>query len=678
MKKKTSETSCFHRVLHQWNKENLLLLLKYFLLAIGVNLIVELCNRRGIPALLTYLSQKPLQFLFGSLIVYLTFLFGMLFRKRNYFISIFAFLWVALAVVSYIMLSGFVSTPLTAPDIAVLRTAKDIIQVYLGNVAVALILIGLALLFGGVLFLSMRFRSHKTAYTFTLANLALIGAIVWISSTALIDAGYLDSQFTNIPAAYQDNGFVYCFTCSALYQGIDKPSDYSPELVDDVMKQVDSVEPAAETRTPNIVFVQLESFFDVKYMRGLEFSEDPLPNFTRLKEEYSSGLFGVPSIGAGTVNTEFEVLSQMNLQDFGVGEYPYKTVARDNVCDTIAYSLKELGYSAHAIHNNNATFYQRNLVYSNLGFDTFTSLEYMNNVSLNPLGWAKDKCLTQEILDTMSTTKEKDFVFTVSVQPHGQYPSEVLDDTQKIHVTSGMEEDARLVGFEYYINQIHETDQFVGELVEKLSDFDEDVILVFYGDHLPSFNIADEDLTQGNNQTTEYVIWANFDLPVEDRDISAFQISSVVMDKLGITNSLLARYHMLYRDATVENAEYLQGLKLLDYDILYGEHYCYGGQFPWEPTQLQLGVQKITISRAVYMESTQGLTVLGENFTPYSAVMIDGTLYETEFISPKLLRVNDVSALAGKEICVAQTSKSDRFRALSQTEPWIYPEPANP
>ena len=78
------------------------------------------------------------------------------------------------------------------------------------------------------------------------------------------------------------------------------------------------------------------------------------------------------------------------------------------------------------------------------------------------------------------------------------------------------------------------------------------------------------------------------------------------------------------------------------------------------------------------MESTQGLTVLGENFTPYSAVMIDGTLYETEFISPKLLRVNDVSALAGKEICVAQTSKSDRFRALSQTEPWIYPEPANP
>lgn len=97
----------------------------------------------------------------------------------------------------------------------------------------------------------------------------------------------------------------------------------------------------------------------------------------------------MPSIGAGTANTEFEVLSGMNLDHFGVGEYPYKTVVKNRTCESMAYALQSAGYSTHAIHNNNATFYSRDRVYANFGFETFTSLEYMHDVEQNPLGWAK-------------------------------------------------------------------------------------------------------------------------------------------------------------------------------------------------------------------------------------------------------------------------------------------------
>lgn len=45
-------------------------------------------------------------------------------------------------------------------------------------------------------------------------------------------------------------------------------------------------------------------------------------------EEYSSGYFEVPVVGAGTANTEFETIVGMNLHYFGPGEYPYKTVLR--------------------------------------------------------------------------------------------------------------------------------------------------------------------------------------------------------------------------------------------------------------------------------------------------------------------------------------------------------------
>ena len=37
----------------------------------------------------------------------------------------------------------------------------------------------------------------------------------------------------------------------------------------------------------------------------------------------------VPSVGAGTANTEFEVLTGMNLRYFGPGEYPYKTYSKN-------------------------------------------------------------------------------------------------------------------------------------------------------------------------------------------------------------------------------------------------------------------------------------------------------------------------------------------------------------
>ena len=42
----------------------------------------------------------------------------------------------------------------------------------------------------------------------------------------------------------------------------------------------------------NILFLQLETFIDPTEVNFLSFSEDPIPNFRKLSEEYSSG-YGV-------------------------------------------------------------------------------------------------------------------------------------------------------------------------------------------------------------------------------------------------------------------------------------------------------------------------------------------------------------------------------------------------
>ena len=88
-------------------------------------------------------------------------------------------------------------------------------------------------------------------------------------------------------------------------------------------------------------------------------------------------------------------------------------------CESIAYNLKRLGYGTHALHNHTATFYDRNVAYANLGFDSFTPVEMMTDVRYNQLGWECDDVLTGEILSALDSTDGSDYVFGVTVQGHG-------------------------------------------------------------------------------------------------------------------------------------------------------------------------------------------------------------------------------------------------------------------
>ena len=107
-------------------------------------------------------------------------------------------------------------------------------------------------------------------------------------------------------------------------------------------------------------------------------SKDPVPNFRSLSENFTSGYLTVPVVGAGTANSEFEVLTGMNLRFFGTGEYPYKTILKQTNCESIASDLSEIGYGTHVVHNNGGNFYSRANAFSQFGFDTFTSKELMN------------------------------------------------------------------------------------------------------------------------------------------------------------------------------------------------------------------------------------------------------------------------------------------------------------
>ena len=667
-----SGAAAFRRI---WDKKPFCYsIVQILLLAIVVNLIADSFSRFSFWKAVAFMFVHPLIFLVNTLIIAIFLAPAILFRRRSFFYFFGSILWIAVGVIDFVVLHNRV-TPFNANDFRMLDDAWNVLFKYY-NVLQA---IGLALLilFGVLLVIIayLKFPKQKEPvqyrYAVPLCLSIIFGFILLVIGSR--NVGIMAKTFPNIANAYHDYGLPYCFVCSIMDKGIDKPADYSRDKVKQVIDKVTSPSPSPaptgpdnvvtpgpeiEAQKPNIIFIQLESFFDPKRIKGIDFETDPIPTFTYLRKNYTSGLLGVPSISAGTSNTEFEVLTGMNMADFGTGEYPYKTILREKTCESIAYNLKELGYGAHAIHNNTAGFYSRHIVYSNLGFDDYDSIEMMENIERNELGWARDSVLYDEILTALDSTPGSDLVFTVSVQGHGKYPDEdILENAIELTDVMDAYGDDTINGLKYYINQLHEMDELIARLIEHFRNSDTPTMLVLYGDHLPGFNFTADNLNEGGLLQTEYTIWTNFDLPVEHRDLEAYQLSAYVMDRLGYHTGLITKLHQTHM-ALDESPDYLSELQLLSYDMLYGEQYLWEDQEPYEPTQMTFGFHPVTLSsyHAIYNAANDDyyLQVTGAHFTPYTDVYINGTRHrETIVVSGTELFLPAVSLKEGDVISVA-------------------------
>lgn len=630
-----------------------------------LELVVECFNRRGIMGL-AFPFMHPVIFIYNTLIIMTTMTIALFFTRRIFAYCVISVVWIGLSLTNFIILSSR-KTPFTAMDFYLIKDAIKVAGLYVSIVQIILIALLVIAAITGLVFLwrkapKIEVTIKKTKfYAYAGVQLVLVFLAAYGIGITLLFTGAVEGHFGNLAQAYKKYGFSHCFVSSVLDRGIKKSGEYSEEYMESLKKDLDDVKPEADDKTPNIIFVQLESFFDPTHVKGITLSENPLPNYQKLVSEYSSGYLSVPCFGAGTCNTEFEVQTGINIDDFGPGEYPYRTIMKSKVCESMAYNIKKLGYSTHAIHNNDGTFYDRNLVFSHLGYDTFTSIEYMDGIEKTPMGWAKDNILTGEITKALDSTSGTDYVFTISVQGHGDYPSTPIEGyTPKIKVTNFPVAEQQ-ASFEYYVNQIHEMDNFIGELVDKLSERDEETVLVLYGDHLPTFDFTDEMLTNGDKFQTQYVIWSNFQMDKQNKDIQAYQLSAYVMERLGMSEGYIMKYHQSKKNLPED--EYLKNLKILEYDILYGKKEIYGGDTPYVATELKMGIDDIEITDVYNYGDT--VFIEGNHFNDYSCALINGKEYATEKISDRLLRVKGVKVKKDDLVAVAQ--KGDDKVELSRT-----------
>ncbi len=641
--------------------------------AFCTNLIVEMLSRHSFVKGILHIANSPGVFFYNTLIVFAISLLCLFFRRRLFALVVSCLGILVLGIINCAVLY-YRSTPLSATDFVKLSSVFGIFGVYLEGYTIVLMAVAIVLVIAGLVILFKFCRKNKREWMQGIFALPITVIVIALCSFNFVNHGILSKKFTNLPDAYRDYGFIYCFSCSVFDTGISRPVDYSPEKVNTILDDIRAEDNLVPEETPNVIFLQLESFFDVNKINNIEFSEDPTPFFNSLKENYPYAFLTVPYVGAGTANVEFEILTGMNLDFFGPGEYPYKTVLQTNACESLAFNLRELGYTSHAIHNHKANFYDRAHVFSSLGFDTFTSFEFMQDVEYNPIGWACDGVLKTQILKAMDTTETQDFIYTIGVQSHGIYPEEPIEGVE-LPVDAVMLSADTLVNenaIEYYVSQLREVDVFLEELVTALEERGEKTVLVVYGDHLPYLELAPEELENGSVYQTEYIVWSNFDLPVsfDAPDLYSYELAASIMLRLGINNGLITKLHQ----NCSEHPDYMKYLEMLQYDMLYGQKECYGYDIGYEPTDIELGLAPLTITDVKNQEN--GVLVTGTEFTPFSQISVNGEKLTTEFVDNNTLLVPGVEVLYGDKIVARQTNgKRTTFR---KSEPYIADETVNP
>lgn len=621
-----------------------------------------------------FVNERTKVFLYSIFIIFLTYSVVLIVKRRLFFYILVTLLWSIVGIVNFMMLSSR-NTPFTYVDITLMKSVLPVMANYFTPLEItaigALLLILLILLVVCYMYLPMEHHlGRKREWVkFVIICVAFAGVTKYSFKT-----GMLTDKIHNIRIAFSDYGTPYCFSITALKNGIEKPATYSKKRIDKIenrtkkaiaKKEKNEKKNHETIQKPNVIFVQLESHFDITQVKGIKFNKDPLPNFHKYMKGYSSGHLAMPSYGAGTANSEFEVITGMNLDHFGAAEYPYKTILQETTTESMATLLKSYGYKAHAIHDNSAAFYDRDLVFSQLGFDTFTTKESMNITKWTENGWAKDYILTGYINDCLNSTKGQDYIYCISVQGHGDYPTTEVIENPEIKV-SGIKDEALRNKYTYYANQVYQMDHFVGQLVQSLKKRNEKTILVMYGDHLPSLDIEDKDLTYGNKYETSYFIWDNMGLKKKDGTIQAYDLSSEILNKLHIHTGVMNSYHQIRKGTK----KYQKDMKALQYDMLYGKRYVWNQKNPFKATNITFGIRNLEVTKAY--ETEDSIFLVGNNFTNYCQIYVGDVKINTTYHNEHLLEVSKSDLKDGNTFKVSIVSKA--LKVLRSSKTYVYKE----
>ncbi|GIC30188.1 hypothetical protein SUT328_09140 [Streptococcus parasuis] len=215
--------------------------------------------------------------------------------------------------------------------------------------------------------------------------------------------------------------------------------------------------------------------------------------------------------GGGTANMEFQALTGLAYRSFSDSV----SIAYTEIVPKLSYipsiSNAFSSENRYVVHPASSTNYNRKNIYSTLDFKSFiahiNSDEPLENVEVVGAN-ISDKTAYSNVLNHLDENNQ--FFSVITMQNHIPH---VLDTPENIIANGAYLSEEENATISSYARLISVTDDETRQFLEKLSEIDKKITVVFYGDHLPG--IYPDYVFEENPKIqymTDFFIWSNYQM----------------------------------------------------------------------------------------------------------------------------------------------------------------------
>ncbi|MED3622528.1 sulfatase-like hydrolase/transferase [Neobacillus thermocopriae] len=671
--------------------------------------IMEWIYRGSFQEAYTWVKGFTKPFTYNFILLVLFFSVLRIFRRKIYIIASFVLTvpFIILSIASRIKLE-IRGEPVIPSDLVMGAEAANMVEYFSNQVLIGLI-VGLIVVIVLLAFLVYKVPNQQkrnwiqivTAISLFLTFLFILNREIKNEDTFLKRNFNISYLAWDQKATTSQDGVIAGFVLNLKWLTLDSPGNYSKQEIERIIHSTEAPS-YQDNDKPNVVVIMSEAFWDPLELKNVQFNKDPLSYFHQLQKEGTSGWLTVPVFGGSTANTEFEALTGISTQFLPAGSIPYLHYVK-NPLPSLPTIFRNHGYEATAIHTYHHWFYQRSSVYQNLGFDRFVSLEYIAN-PIPDQNFIHDKTITDEIMRKINQKSDKpNFIFAVTTQNHGPYPTVGKKDNANIEVElkngKSFSEDAENL-LEVYSDNLTDVDKELKSLISQLKETKKKTIVVFFGDHLPllgdDYKVYREAEYYNESQdfaeyermfSTPILIWDNYSNKKENLTISANMIGPLLLDRVGIRGNYLTDYLLdQYKKGSLTritrpdflpqqkvDEKIVNEIKMLQYDMLFGNKYGIRDKKDFQPSpKYRLGYKNPKITDA-FVETSDGkkiLVIKGEYFTGRSYVYVNNEYIERLSGNENEIRVPLPKNSSSMDIVVKVMDSNEKVLSESNTFKW--------
>lgn len=457
----------------------------------------------------------------------------------------------------------FKGQPIQPIDLLNVSTARSVAKEY--TYTLSWQMMTAIVLTGVIIYLTVRIKEQrilvledKKRWIYLLfpvaGSLLLTGGFLFVTNTNYVTDMDIKVHLWRNQDTYNEYGIPMAFLATGKNMQVEKPEQYSPDLLN---KQMEVYENASKVQVensqrqqPNIIAIMNESFADLSYVKpDLKTNIPYMPFYHSMKENTIKGNLMVSPFGGWTANSEYEFLFGHSMELLGAA-IPYSQYLNSSH-STLASNLKTMGYDTIAYHPHKPENWRRSAVYPNIGFDQFISVNDLKDFE-KVRNYISDDADYAELYKIMEQKEkgDKKFIFNVTLQNHGGYTYNKDDFQADVHI-----EDGNFPEADQYLSLIRKSDEALQELIRYFENYDEPVVIVFFGDHFPNlpasfynwlYGKPDNELTLEEIQrkyTVPFFVWANYDIQEEENVLtSANYLSTKLVETAGLPKTPYQMY----------------------------------------------------------------------------------------------------------------------------------------